>query len=112
MGEFLTNEQIKEFAKLDGITRLENLLKEASKQFLSQNNDVKVCFPTPEEMGYKKIVHCKDCIHRPRKHWEGDEYEIVAPKNQNGKNDYTCYCSWLHIIPGDSFYCGFGEKND
>jgi hypothetical protein len=59
-----------------------------------------------------EIVYCRDCIHRPRKHWEGDEYEIVAPKNQKGKNDYTCYCSWLHIIPGDSFYCGFGEKNN
>ena len=101
MSEFLTNEQIK---------RLENLLKEASKQFLSQNNDIKVCLPTLKEMGYEKVVYCKDCIHRPRKHWEGDEYEIVAPKNKDGKRDYTCYCSSLYIIPGDSFYCGFGEK--
>lgn len=35
MSEFLTNEQIKEFVELGGITQLENLLKEAYKQFSS-----------------------------------------------------------------------------
>ncbi len=68
------------------------------------------CFPSLEEMGYVKVVKCKDCKHRPRKHWEGDEYEIVAPQNKNGKRDYTCHCLQLHEIPGDSFYCAFGEK--
>ena len=110
MSEFLTNEQLKEFVESSGIMKCMELIEKGYAK--PQSMFPKYFFPTLKEMGYEKVVYCKDCIHRPCKHWEGDEYEIVAPKNQKGKNDYTCYCSWLHIIPGDSFYCGFGEKNN
>ena len=111
MSEFLTNEQIKEFAELGGIIKCMKLIE--GDYTRSQSVSPKYFFPTLEEMGYEKVVHCKDCIHRPRKHWEGDEYEIVAPQNKkSGKRDYTCPYLKLHEIPGDSFYCGFGEKNN
>lgn len=107
MSEFLTNEQIKEFVEAGGIMKCIELLE--GDYAKPQSMSPKYFFPTLKEMGYEKVVHCKDCIHRPRRHWEGDEYEIVAPKNKNGKKDYTCYCSLLNTIPGDGFYCKFGE---
>ena len=110
MSEFLSNEQIKEFVELGGIMKCMKLIERDCTR--PQSISPKYSFPTLEEMGYEKVVHCKDCIHRPRKHWEGDEYEIVAPQNKSGKRDYTCYYLKLHEIPGDSFYCGFGEKNN
>ena len=107
MSEFLTNEQVKEFVESGGIMKCMELIEKEYTE--PQSMSPKYLFPTLKEMGYEKVVHCKDCIHRPRKHWEGDEYEVVAPRNKSGKRDYTCYYLKLHEIPGDSFYCGFGE---
>ena len=58
------------------------------------------------------VTHCRDCIHRPHKKWFGDDYDIVPPL---GINDYTCPFiraahPWDNSIPGDSFYCAYGER--
>ena len=58
------------------------------------------------------IVYCRDCIHRPRKRWICDDYEIAPPQ---GTNDRTCpflkaSYPWENTIPDDNFYCAYGEK--
>jgi len=72
--------------------------------------NMNVCFPSLEEMGYVRVVRCKDCKHQPRKHWICDEYEVVPPKNKEGKRDYTCLYTQEYIIPDNNFYCAYGER--
>ncbi len=70
------------------------------------------CFPSLEEMGYKKVVHCKDCKYRPERRYNVDEYDIVPPKI-DGIVSYKCpfISGKLHgTRPGDNFYCALGEK--
>ena len=59
------------------------------------------------------IVRCRECKHRPIKEdKDGESYgfNIVAPVN----GDDLCPClvddGWFSWLPGDDFYCGYGER--
>lgn len=99
MSEFLTNEQIKEFAELGGITKcMESIEKDYAKP---QSMSPKYFFPTLEEMGYEKVVQCKHCVKR------GDP--VMCPMCYNELNDGY----WIvHDHTTDYGFCHLGEQED
>ena len=63
--------------------------------------------------GYKPVVLCKDCKHRPIKASdEGNGFDYEAPEG-----DYKCSCyneadGWYSWMPADDFYCAYGERRE
>ena len=57
----------------------------------------------------KELILCKDCIHRPYKNPNEDEYNAVA------SDDWVCPCvveddQFYSYIPEDDFFCAKGER--
>lgn len=67
-------------------------------------------------MGYEKVVHCKDCIHRPERNYKYKfffaEGPLIGDREEDTTCPYVCDDPFYTQIPEDDFYCKFGEKSN
>lgn len=87
-------------------------LEEAIKKDLNTalSELVQQAFWTGYKAATDKIVHCKDCKHRPKQNGEGKQgFNLEFP---NWKCPCQCEDGWYNWMPEDDWYCGNGERKE
>lgn len=60
-----------------------------------------------------EVVRCKDCIHRPsRIPGASDDHEGLNLEFPDDWCPMQCEDGWYNRMPGDDFFCGYGERKE
>lgn len=59
------------------------------------------------------VVRCKDCVHRPsRIPGASDDHEGLNLEFPDDWCPMQCEDGWYNRMPGDDFFCGYGERKE
>ena len=95
--EYFTKEQLKSLSK-----------NELVRMYLKVTDLVNKSYAD-----YEKVVHCKDCKHRPRRSNVDDEHEGFNLEFPDEKCPGLCDDDpWYNWMPRDDWYCGNGERKE
>jgi len=60
-----------------------------------------------------EVVRCKDCVHRPsRIPGASDDHEGLNLEFPDDWCPMQCEDGWYNRMPGDDFFCGYGNKGE
>ena len=82
-----------------------------SEYIMRYENDVLQLMPDK----IQPLVRCKDCIHRPKKPDDYEEFNsydgfrLEFPDNMCPAGVEDGYYAWY---PSDNFFCGYGKRSD